>query len=502
MSTYRTLFEIGKALVAETEISRLLPLAMDKVIEQAKAQRGMIMVYGGDGEILFEAARHLDKKDIAHPDFEISRTIIQKVRESGQPVVIQNALADPQFVGSESVARLRLLSVACAPLVVKDESFGVIYIDNRDLTAVFDESTGNLLDEFSSLISVAVKNALDRKSLLDTKRQLLAERDASRGYGEIIGQSPAMQEVFKLINKAAALDLTILITGETGTGKELVARELHRRSLRRDHEMIALNCAAQPENLLEDELFGHEKGAFTGADRRKPGWVEVAHRGTLFLDEIGEMSLAMQAKLLRFLQSGEYSPLGAREVKRADVRLLAATNRHLPEMLAQKIFREDLFYRLNEFEIKLPPLRERGDDILLVAGYFLDRYARQFNQNVTALSEEARALLLQHAWPGNVRELENRLKRAIVLAEDQLVYPDDFDLGMPNVAAVPPSLPVDSSFNQEKQSVLAVFEKEFLSARLRETKGNISEAARRSGMHKKNFIQKMQQHGIKREDFV
>ena len=502
MSSYRTLFEIGKALIAESDIERLLPQAMDQIIAQARAERGLIAVYGSDGDIQFYAARHLDKKDLDRPDFEVSRSIIQKVRASGAPVVLQNALADPQFEQSESVTRLRLLSVACAPLVVKDEIFGVIYIDNRDLAAVFDENTGNLLNEFSALISVAVKNALDRKRLLDTKRQLLAERDASRGYGEIIGQSPAMREVFKLIKKAAALDLTILITGETGTGKELVARELHRRSLRRDHEMIALNCAAQPENLLEDELFGHEKGAFTGADRRKPGWVEVAHHGTLFLDEIGEMSLAMQAKLLRFLQSGEYSPLGSREVKHASVRLIAATNRNLQEMMAQKTFREDLYYRLNEFEIKLPPLRERGDDILLVADYFLARFAGQFNKNVTAFSAETRALLLQHAWPGNVRELENRLKRAIVLAEDQLVYPDDFDLGTPSVAAVPSPAPADSSFNQEKQNVIAAFEKEFLSARLRETKGNISAAARRSGMHKKNFIQKMQQYEMKREEFI
>ena len=502
MSSYKTLFEIGKALIAESDIERLLPQAMDQIIAQARAERGLIAVYDSDGDMQFHAARHLDKKVLDQPDFEVSRSIIQNVRETGAPVVLKNALADPRFEQSESVTRLRLLSVACAPLVVKNEIFGVIYLDNRDLAAVFDENTGNLLNEFSALISVAVKNALDRKSLLDTKRQLLAERDASRGYGEIIGQSPGMREVFKLIKKAAALELTILITGETGTGKELVARELHRRSLRRDHEMIALNCAAQPENLLEDELFGHEKGAFTGADRRKPGWVEVAHHGTLFLDEIGEMSLAMQAKLLRFLQSGEYSPLGSREIKHADVRLLAATNRNLQELIAQKTFREDLYYRLNEFEIKLPPLRERGEDILLITDYFLARFAEQFNKNVTACSDEARALLLQHAWPGNVRELENRLKRAIVLAEGQLVYPDDFDLGASSVAAVSASAPADSSFNQEKQNVIAAFEKEFLRARLRETKGNISEAARRSGMHKKNFIQKMQQHIIKREDFV
>jgi transcriptional regulator with GAF, ATPase, and Fis domain len=502
MSSYRTLFEIGKALIAESNIDRLLPQAMDQVIEQTQAERGLIIVYGDEGDIRFQAARHLDKKDLEHPDFEISRTIIQKVRASGEPVVVKNALGDPQFDQSESVTRLRLLSVACAPLRVKNEIFGVIYIDNRDLTAVFDEATGKLLGEFSDLIAVAVKNALDRKSLLDTKRVLLAERDESRGYGEIIGRSPAMQEVFNLVDKAAGLDITVLLTGETGTGKELVARELHRRSGRRDYELVALNCAATPENLLEDELFGHEKGAFTGADRRKPGWFEVANHGTLFLDEIGEMSLAMQAKLLRFMQSGEYSPLGAREIKHADVRLIAATNRQLAEMIEQKTFREDLFYRLNELEIKLPPLRERGDDMLLIADYFLGRHAKQFNKNVAGFSEEARALLLHHRWPGNVRELENRVKRAVVLAKDELISPEDFDLTAPNPPLSPSSSLQEPNFNFEKQNVIAAFEKEFLRKRLRETKGNISEAARRSGMHKKNFIQKMQQHGIKRDEFV
>jgi len=502
MSSYRTLFEIGKVLVAESEIEKLLPQAMDKVIEQTKAERGLIVVYGEDDDIQFQAARHLDKKDLEHPDFEISRTIIQTVRDSCEPIVIKNALDDPRFQASESVARLRLLSVACAPLRVKNEIFGVVYIDNRDLTAVFDENTGNLLNEFSDLIAVAVKNALDRKRLLDSKRRLLVERDESRGYGEMIGKCPAMQEVFKLIKKAAGLDITVLITGETGTGKELVARELHRRSLRRDHELIALNCAATPENLLEDELFGHEKGAYTGADRRKPGWVEIAHHGTLFLDEIGEMSPAMQAKLLRFLQSGEYSPLGSREVKHADVRLIAATNRQLAEMLEQKTFREDLYYRLNELEIKLPPLHERGDDVLRLADYFLSRYAKQFAKNVAAFDEEAAALLLQYHWPGNVRELENRLKRAVVLAEDKFVFPDDLDLPTPHSASPLSPSPPEPNFNLEKQNVIAAFEKDFLCARLRETKGNITAAARCAGMHKKNFIQKMQVYGIKREDFV
>lgn len=302
MSSYSTLFEIGKALCAETDISKLLPLAMDQVIVQTGAERGMIMVYGANGELLFETARQLEKKDIENPEFEVSRTIMQQVRESGKYKVVKNALAEEELKGIASVVRLGLLSVVCAPLRDANEVFGIIYSDHRQQKARFDDTIGKLLSEFAELISVAVKNALERRRLeteaaqkdlklrrqIERRRRLETELAESKGYGQIKGRSPAMQKVFDIIDKVAGTDATILILGETGTGKELIAWELHRRSPRHDQEFVTLNCAGLAEHLLESELFGHEKGAFTGADKQKIGYFEHADGGTIFLDEIGK----------------------------------------------------------------------------------------------------------------------------------------------------------------------------------------------------------------------
>ncbi len=495
-----SLFEICRAMFAESEVERLLPLAIDRVIVQTRAERGMIIVYGEDGELVFQTARHLSQKDIARPEFEISRSIIASVRANGQPVVIKNALDAPQFSHSISIPRLRLLSVACAPLRAQGRVFGVIYLDNRQLAGAFEESTGSMLAQFAELISLAVHKALERRRLLARQRELRSELSAQRGYGTLLGRCAAMQQLFKLIEKVAPSDSPVLITGETGSGKELVARELHRQSLRQDQEFVALNCAALPENLLESELFGHEKGAFTGADRRRRGQVEVAEGGTLFLDEIAEMSPALQAKLLRLLQSGEYRPLGAETTRQANVRVLAATHRDLSKRIAEGLFREDLYYRLNVIELKLPPLRERGDDVLLLANYFLARLAAQSNLPPKPLSEEACLLLKQHPFPGNVRELENLMRRAALLSDGEQVEADDLAIGLPAEPGRPPA--TSSHFMVAKQGVIERFEREFLTTMLQETRGNISEAARRAGMYKKNFIAKMKQYDIKRDVFL
>jgi transcriptional regulator with GAF, ATPase, and Fis domain len=502
MQNYKALFEIGKALTAETDINKLLPMAMDRVISETKAQRGMITVRGGDGELLFETARKLNKEDIKKPEFEISKTLINSVLDSGKPVVLQNALETPEFAGSASIGRLRVLSVACSPLCLRDGSvFGVIYIDNRDLASVFDEDTGKLLQDFSELISVAIKNAIDHRRLLEKQQKLQTALDEKMGYGEIIGGSPAMQAVFKLIDKVADKDVTVLITGETGTGKELVAREIQRRSPRSGHEFVAFSCANLPEQLLESELFGHEKGAFTGADRRKRGMFEQADNGTVFLDEIGEMSPSVQAKMLRFLQSGEFKPLGGETIKKTDIRLIAATNRDLVKMISDRLFREDLYYRLNVIEIKLPPLRGRGEDVVRIGDYFLQRYSQQFNTTAREFDPAAREKLLHYDYPGNVRELENIIQRTVILAEGASIRAAD--LAFPGASAgKAPAILASTNFNDTKKNLIDSFERDYISKMLQETKGNISEAARRAGMHKKNFIQKMQQYGISREEFI
>jgi len=502
MSNYKALFEIGKILGAETNIDRLLPLAMDKVVEQTGAQHGVILVHGEDGELTVETARDLQKKDVEAAGLQVSKTIMQSVLETGQYVVIQNALATPRIRESASVTRLHLLSVACAPLRAGGETFGVIYIDNRAFTGVFDDETGKLLNEFAEMIAVVVKNALARRRFENRQLQLQAELAERQGFGRLIGGSQAMRQLFGRMVKAAEAEVTVLVTGETGTGKELVARLLHRQSRRSQHEFVALNCSALPENLVESELFGYEKGAFTGATQRKSGWIESAEHGTLFLDEIAELSPAVQVKLLRFLQSAEYAPVGSVAARKADVRIITATNRDLAKLVEQGKFRQDLFYRLNVVELKLPPLRERDDDILLVANYFLQRFARQFNKPIAHFAPDAVDLLENYHFPGNVRELENIIQRAVVLSEGQTIHADDLSLPLSPPAFQTTAASEEINFNAAKEKVLEKFERQFLGARLQETQGNISEAARRCGVHRKNFIQKMQQYGIERKDFL
>lgn len=499
---YATLYEIGKLLIAENDVAKLLSLAMDKIIESTKAQRGMILVFGENGELLFETARHFEKQNIAQPELEISKTIILSVVETGRPIILENALDDDTFQKSQSISKLQLLSVACVPLKHNENNFGAIYIDNRKITAIFNQKTGELLQEFANLIAVAVKNALDRRKLIEKQRKLADQLAEKQGYGQIIGESSAMKNILELVDEIADTDATVLITGETGTGKELIARALHLKSHRRDQEFVALNCAAIPENLIESELFGHEKGAFTGAQHRKPGWVDAANKGSLFLDEIGDIPTTTQVKLLRFLQSGEYSPVGQTKNKKADVRIIAATNRDLAKMVQQGAFRQDLYYRLNIIEAMLPPLREREKDILLIAEYFLTRYKALFKKTTISLSSDAEDFLLSYAFPGNVRELENMMQRAVLLARKNIIDPKHLKPATAEVEEVGMAAFDSQHFNSAKQKVVETFERAFLEARLQDTKGNISEAARRSGMYKANFIQKMQRYGIKREKFL
>lgn len=504
MSNYPTpfdagkiLFEIGKSLFTETDLGKLLPLAMDKVIEQTKAQRGMIIVYGPHGEPLVEVARDHHQKDIDQPEKEISTTIAQRVRESGRYVVIKNAVEDPSFDKSLSVSTLRILSVAGAPLRHEGEVLGVIYIDNRDVRAVFDDETGKLLSEFAELISVAVKNALDWRKLQESQREL---QDALEGYGEMIGRSPAIKEVFRLIDKVAMPDIPVLITGETGTGKELVARALHRRSSRCAREMIKFNCATLQSGLAGSMLFGHKKGAFTDAKEDKAGLFEAAHQSTIFLDEVGEIPLPQQPQLLRVLQDGESMRLGENLPRQVNVRVIAATNRHLEDLIKHGQFRDDLFYRLKGIEIELPPLRERGEDIMLIAQSFVRRFAKQFNRPVFGISKAAEELIRRHPFPGNVRELENMIQSAVFLSEGAELQPKDLPSSMRDHDSPAPEV---ESTEEKKYSLSKLkWERDFLCARLREAKGNVALAARLAGMHKKNFYQKMQQHGLKREGFV
>ncbi|MCG8608152.1 sigma-54 dependent transcriptional regulator, partial [bacterium] len=280
-----------------------------------------------------------------------------------------------------------------------------------------------------------------------------------------------------------------------------IARQVHAKSQRNENRFVALNCSAIPENLLEAELFGHEKGAFTGADRSKPGWFEAADSGTIFLDEIGELSPAAQVRLLRLIQFGEFTPVGSKEAKKVDARIIAATNRNLAEMVEAGTFRKDLYFRLNVIELKLPLLRERGTDILQLAEYFLARFATKANKKVSSISDEAKQLLLKYEFPGNVRELENIVQRAILLCKGDVIQRHDLSLIFGKNSSESPAFVDEANFKAAKEQVVSEFEKDFLVARLRESNGNITRAANTAGMYKKNFIDKMKQHDVRAADY-
>ncbi len=311
----------------------------------------------------------------------------------------------------------------------------------------------------------------------------------------LIGQSPAMTELKAQLPTLAQTDASVVIYGESGTGKEVVARAIHDLSKRADRPFVTVNCAALPEALLESELFGHRRGAFTDAHADTPGLVDAAHTGTLFLDEIGEIPLGVQVKLLRFLESKEYKPLGAPESKIADIRVIAATNRNLTKAVEDGLFREDLYYRLNIVPVLLPPLKERAGDIALLTNHFLERFNAQMNKNVS-LSLACFNRLERYAWPGNVRELEHKIEQLVVMSTDGVVRPELLQLNPQRPRRRDSESGPIGTFRQEKATVLRQFERNYLVRVLREESGHLTRAAKRAGLDRKNLWQLMKRHNI------
>jgi DNA-binding NtrC family response regulator len=337
-------------------------------------------------------------------------------------------------------------------------------------------------------VKILARQALEQSALRREVRQLHERLDATFRFDSILGTSPAMQRVFDIVRKVAATDLTVLITGESGTGKELIANALHQNSPRKGGPFIKVNCAAMARELVESELFGHEKGAFTGALTTRDGKFAAADGGTLFLDEIGDMRLETQAKVLRVLQEREFERVGGNRTIKVDVRVVAATNKNLSQMVQEEKFREDLFYRLNVVPIMLPPLRERREDIPLLATHFLTEITSRYERGPIILSADAYGLLLSAPWPGNVRELKNMIEAAAVLSTGPEIQAADLRLGGQTNAAGPGDA---LSFKEAKQRVIDTFERDFISRALRRHQGNITRAAEEMGLHRQQLQQKI-----------
>jgi nitrogen regulation protein NR(I) len=344
-------------------------------------------------------------------------------------------------------------------------------------------------------VKILVRQALEQTALRREVRQLRERLDTAFRFESILGTSPAMQRVFEVMQKVAPTDLTVLITGESGTGKELIANALHQSSPRKNGPFIKVNCAAMARELVESELFGHEKGAFTGAIAAREGKFEAADGGTLFLDEIGDMSLETQAKVLRVLQERELERVGGNRTIKVEVRVIAATNRNLQQMVQEGKFREDLFYRLNVVPIALPPLRERREDIPLLATHFLKEAEARHGGEPRSFSPGAHRVLLEAPWPGNVRELKNVIDAAAVLATGAEIDAADLRLSQhaPSVSVIPPTL----TFKEAKQQIVDAFERDFITRALRHHHNNITKAAEEMGMHRQQLQQKIRELGLR-----
>jgi len=454
------------------------------VFEAVPAERGAILLVGDDGHVVseFGLERGVDRGGAV----EVSRTVVRQVLEEGSALLASD-LIEGTLDTSESLRAARLSSLLCAPLVLYGRALGVVYLTAANPSTRFDEEHLQLVTVISRLAAVALNNARHVEQLESENSLLRGEASVEHG---MVGESAAMRKVSQFIARVAPADTTVLVRGESGTGKELAARALHTNSPRRERPFVAINCAALTETLLESELFGHEKGAFTGALAQKKGKLEVADGGTLFLDEVGEMPPVLQAKLLRVLQEREFERVGGTRTIRVDVRVVAATNRDLEEAVKSGGFRQDLYYRLNVVSFEMPPLRERREDIPLLANYFAAKYAAKFKRRVTGLAREAREALVSYDWPGNVRELENAVERAVVLGSTERVLLEDLPETVLEAAPAPDAPDTGAQPAAGYQEALRDFKRQLILRALEHAGGSFTEAARSLGVHP-NYLHRL-----------
>lgn len=427
MDAYRRLHQFSLRIAESEKVEDLLERLLDDVMELAEAEKGFIFLVGEE-KVEQLVARNLRPADVADIENEAwSDTIIQQTIESREPLIISDAMSDEGFHHARSVANLRLASVLCLPLIHRDKIHGVLYLGNRNVVNLFTAETLSVVSVFAAQSALLIHAALALQEI-KADRDRLKDRLEQRSFGSMIGASECMRTVFRTIDRVATTTLPVLVEGETGTGKELVARELHTRGDRKAKAFVAVNCGAIPENLLESELFGHIRGAFTGATHNHRGLFERAHEGTLFLDEVGELPLQLQVKLLRVLQDQVVRPVGAERDTPVNVRIVAATNRNMEERVREGSFREDLFYRLNGIRLTLPPLRDREADVVLIARYIMNQHSDELNSAVRDFDEASIQALMNHSWPGNIRELDNRIKKALVMAGGVELTPEDLGL--------------------------------------------------------------------------
>jgi Nif-specific regulatory protein len=478
------LFQMSRVIAESSDLSHTLVILQQIMEKEMSIVCGMISLYHQkSGRILVHESFGLTEEEASRGVYALGEGITGKVVETGKAIMLPSITNEPAFLNRTRGLRFGLdqeFSFVCVPIKRGRKVLGTISAERIYDSVNLLEQDVELLSTFASMIAPAVELYLmenfDKVHLEKENRRLNDALKQKFKPANIIGSSKTMLEVYELIRKITNTKTTVLILGESGVGKELVAGAIHYNSVMADGPFVRFNCAALPESIIESELFGHEKGAFTGAVGQRMGRFEEADGGTIFLDEVGELSLAMQAKLLRVLQEKTFERVGSNQTVKVDCRIIAATNRDLAGMAAKGMFREDLFYRLNVFPITIPPLRDRGSDIITLADHFVTRFAKEAGKEIKRISTPALNMLMSYNWPGNVRELENVIERAVILTEDEVIH------GCNLPPSLQTSLLTDLVYKGSLEAKLASVEYEMLVEALKTHNGNMTEAARELGL--------------------
>lgn len=494
----KLLYEISEALNVSMDLKKSLYRVLEILSNTMGMVRGTITILNPlRDEIRIEVAHGLSRAAMERGRYKVGEGITGRVIQTGKALVVPKISEEPLFLDRTATRKAvhdKELSFICVPVKKGNQVVGALSVDRPFEESYSLEDGEHLLSIIATMVAQHVINLetiqLEKEQLREENRRLQQELAKRYRVTNIIGNSNRMREVFQMISQVSKSNATALIRGESGTGKELAANAIHYNSLRAKGPFVKVSCAALPSNLIESELFGHEKGAFTGAIRQKRGKFELANKGTIFLDEIGSIGSDVQVKLLRVLQEKEFERVGGYETIKGDVRIIAATNKNLEQAVEDGTFRSDLYYRLNVFPIYMPPLRERKTDVLLLADHFLEKYARENQKDIRRLSTPAIDMLMQYHWPGNVRELENCIERAVLLCDEGVVH--SYHL--------PPTLQTaqetDTVPGRSLEDAVASVEREMIIEALKTTRGNMAKAAQLLATTERKFAYKTKKHSV------
>ncbi|MHB8204580.1 MAG: nif-specific transcriptional activator NifA [Desulfomonilaceae bacterium] len=497
------LFEISQILDQSIELGDVVGPVLEAIARRMGMMRGTITLLNRQsGEIMIETAHGLSEVQKERGRYRPGEGITGQVVKTGRPAIVPHISDEPLFL-DRTGARKRLkkndVSFICVPIKIGNEVIGALSADRVFEEGVSFQEDVRLLAIIASMIAQAVRLRQEaqeeRQRLMEENTRLQSELRERFRPSNIVGNSKVMRAVYDLISQVSPSEATVLVRGESGTGKELVAHAIHYNSPRADKPFVKVNCGALPESVVESELFGHERGAFTGAIATRKGRFELAHGGTIFLDEIGDLSPTTQIKLLRVLQEKEFERVGGSATQKTNVRIITATNRDLERLITEGVFRHDLYYRLNVFPIHIPPLRERKTDISLLVDYFIEKYSRANDKPVLRISTPAIDMLMSYHWPGNVRELENCIERAVLLSSDQVIHSHN----------LPPTLQTaeasGTAHSGTLDSTLNTVERDLIVDALKAARGNKARAARALGLTERIMGLRVMKHGIDAKRF-